>query len=174
MSPIDLDTLKSIEDPLGWEEDESYALRRHLGLRPIFIPSTDDERPHPDPRPCPSWCWAARTDYEHEVDWRHPMRADHYSDSVITVLQMYYGQRIAADEENGTPAGVAPATLSLSLRAHGQGGTYVHIGRMTYIDGMTSKPTPDLLKLSVEDARDLIVALTHLVGLVDADDEVTK
>ena len=55
------------------------------------------DRPHPDDRPWPSWCYANEPGQEHEVDHRHPFDASHSMDARIEVPASLYQGEYSAD-----------------------------------------------------------------------------
>ena len=131
-------------------------------------------RQHPDQRPCPPWCWVAADNpkgrYSHEIETDHPFEATHHSDKAFSIAASQYQGRPAAD-----PCDVFTATLELHLEQRGQGDPMIDVAlrdyhnerdddgrwhwRMNYDD--------ERLKLSVEDARELIAMLEHVVGLTE-------
>lgn len=151
-------------DPLEYEEDAEYALRVHLGLRPIVYKNYDAEA---DPAPCPSWCWIAQQpaggDDAHEVEWDRPFSATHTMDATPAIAgSLYWGWR--------GDCGTQPvATIEPRLQQRGQNDPTIRIavrsgddeGRMVYAD--------DRLRLSIDDAKDLVTALQYLLEVAEAD-----
>ena len=150
-------------DPNNFEEPEDYALRKQLSLRPIYYSTNSDRTKggHPDQRGCPSWCWVAQQDeYDHEVDHTQPMTATHSTDSISVVASCYAG-----DYGHGEgAAAVHTATLEPRLEQVGQGSAIVRVALRRW-RGKDQLFTDSHLRLTVADARELVVALNHLIGL---------
>jgi hypothetical protein len=82
-------------------EKSDVAITRHLGLRPTHY---SERGPHPDERPCPSWCWIGQSngEYEHEIDVTQPFVAFHSMEGTANIAaHSYPGYRAAETEPLG-------------------------------------------------------------------------
>ena len=99
------------EDENQFEEPEDACLRRELGLRPTHYleHSASQKDPHPDTRPCPSWCWIGQEgdDFVHEVNWEHPLSAMHTMGATPSVVASLYPGSFGS----GSPRCIHSATL---------------------------------------------------------------
>lgn len=142
----------------GYGED--YARRLALRLRET---SFEEGERHPDRRPCPPWCVGARySTYEHEIEVDNPFEALHrINGGISSVASRYPG--VARGES------VQAATLYSVLEQRGQRDPVLQVGVRTY--DAQGKQDADLLfnplRLSLEDARELVKVLSYLVDLAD-------
>jgi hypothetical protein len=143
----------------GLEELSTQAVRAHLGLRQEYYL---DELQHPDQRPCPSWCWVGRTrgEYGHELAWSHPMAARHALGGAVPVVASLYPGEHLRD-------GAHAASIEVDMHQLGQRAPVIALSRRQYPDGHTMKWEWQLLKLSVEDARELAIALNYVADLAE-------
>lgn len=134
-------------------------LRKQLGLRRIVY-REDDRRA--DPRPCPPWCWIASqtdTDYEHEVDWNHPTAFTHTHEPTPMVLASMYPAD--ADREVGpNKRRLRTATWEPHLEQVGQARPTIKVYLRHWPKG--EHKFEMRMILSIDDALDLIKALTYL------------
>lgn len=151
-----------IEDPHEFEEPEEFTLRQYLGLRPITLVDDGMEGTHPDRRPCPPWCDLGNSEHGHSVEPSSPYAAEHSSVIVSLAASHYEGSA----EHSAGQRFIAPATIECWLRQSGQGDTTIKVSLRH--DGGGPK-WQERLRLSVNDARDLIATLTYLVGLTEYD-----
>ena len=160
-------TTSTSPDPDQWsgehEEAEDVALRRELGLRPNHYSddSATQKGLHPDQRPCPSWCWVGQDEtYGHEVDCMHPLEAGHRMEPTpYVVASLYPGQ-----PPIGTPdcRFVQTATIEPRLEQDGQAPPVINVGMRRH-DGRDQNYEDEFLRLSITDARELVLALNYLV-----------
>ena len=144
------------------EELEAAALRRELGLRPKVYSDKSAEQKglHPDQRPCPSWCWVGHHEtYGHEMDWRHPLEAGHEMEGTPSVVASLYPGAPAIGAEDRF---VRTATLEPRLHQLGQGPPTVDVAFRRF-DGRDQLFDDEFLKLTLTDARELVVALNYLI-----------
>ena len=144
-----------------FEEPENAVLRRELGLRPIHHPQ---DGPHPDQRPCPSWCWISHyEEYEHEVDWGRPLDAVHRQEVTPSVAaSLYPGEYVAV---GGTRC-VHVATIEPRLEQVGQTEPVINVAMRRYEKG-EQKYEDEFLRLAITDARELVTALNYLIETAD-------
>lgn len=153
------------KDPFYDADDPgNYAVRRHLGLRPLQYREEDGTA---DPRPCPSWCWVGQSEggYQHEVDPRRPLEAHHSIEGwVSSMASLYEGQTV--QEYADTPRHVATATYECHLEQVGQGDPRIRVYLRHYKNRGHHFEIRNLL--SIDDARELAMVLNHLVEVADA------
>ncbi|GAA1446439.1 hypothetical protein GCM10009641_69990 [Mycobacterium cookii] len=125
---------------------------------------------HLDTRPCPSWCWVATDNvnrYPHETDPDRITVARHTTGDPIDVRASLYG----ADQEKGDV--VRSATLEVAIEQDGCEDPQIEVALRHYKrerrdNGLYSSVMhydPDRLRLTVEDARELALVLTHLADV---------
>lgn len=151
----------AFSDSLG--EPEYAAVRQQLGLRPCAY-ADDGAGRHPDRRPCPSWCWVGQSggEYDHEVDYAHPMEAHHRHDGIPHVVaSLYRGQLVSGGERY-----VAAATIEPHLEQVGQGSPIIR-AYLRHWEGREQK-FGEVLKLTLTDARELAAALTYLIETAES------
>jgi hypothetical protein len=152
------------EEP--YEEDEDIALRERLGLRPIHY--AQDGQDHPDGAPCPDWCWIRQyPDYDHEVDSAHPFKANHALEpSPSFPASLYRGWH---DHRPNEKWYVHPATLEVNVRAVSKADPVVTVAlrQVSARSHLEFDYDPERLRLSVDDARELITALTYVCDVID-------
>lgn len=142
--------------------DWDAGLRQRLGLRPTsYAMSTG----HPDPRPCPLWCWVGRSggEHQHEILARHPMKALHHIDSAIrTVASLYNGEAAlgVGDRQVGT------ATVESDLTQLGSADPVVSVYLRRW-EGRRPKHEKRLA-LTLVDAQELAAVLAFLVDLASS------
>jgi hypothetical protein len=152
-----------IEDPNEYEEPEQFTTRQYLGLRPVAFPADDQKHTHPDQRPCPPWCDIGNSEWGHEIDPRAVFSAEHNSERVTFPATMYGGSY----DQGPSRRLVIPATIECSLSQNGQTLPKISVALRHNLDGEARYQ--ERLRLSVNDARDLIATLTYLVGLTEYD-----
>lgn len=145
-------------------EPEDATIRRLLGLRPNHF---SDEGPdnHPDRRPCPSWCWIEDSEYDHEVDWRHPLTATHtMSGSPHVVAELYNGSftHVAGETVYNT------ATIEPFLEQEGQEEPTIRVSLRHWVSHQ-EQSFEEVLRLSLTDAEELVTALNYLVKTAYSD-----
>ncbi len=73
-------------------EDELEDVHEVLGLRPVVFRSSD---PHPDTRPCPTWCMLAGDSVpRHRIREYTPMDAMHELADCVDVRASFYGGQV--------------------------------------------------------------------------------
>ena len=137
----DHDTTTTTERP----EFGSPAWADELKLRPTEYRC---DEPHPDPSPCPAWCWAYQSGQKHLVDARAG-DVHHHSESAQLRASLYRGGPSITDDTIEVFA-----THEARLEREGQREVQVVVARRTKTQGQ-SEYEDDLLKLTVEDAREL-------------------
>lgn len=149
----------------GFVEDEEAERTRALGLRPTHYSTHADghKGSYPDQRGCPAWCWvAAHPEYDHEVTRNDPMNARHAAERVSTVASQYQGEYHSVGKY-GDPdhlTYVSTATVETELQQRGQDQPVIKISLRHYPDGKRQELTTRL-RLSVDDARELAIVLSH-------------
>lgn len=144
-------------------EKSDVAITRHLGLRPTVL---HDDGPHPDQRPCPSWCWVGQSEgkYQHEIEPRRPGVAVHSMEGVAHVrASSYYGYKYPG--ENAVHA----ASVETHLEQVGAISPLV-VMSLRYGTGDPDDRTAydQILKLFPAEARELIAVLTYFVEIAEA------
>jgi hypothetical protein len=155
-------TAENFTSEIDYEEPADATLRAHLGLRPIVYNEHDCTA---DPRPCPSWCWIGQSngEYEHEIEPSHPMSATHTLEaSPSIVASQYVGDSVRGED----PRLVTPATIEPRLEQVGQGEPIVHVA-LRHGYGKQHTYEDDRLLLSLDDARELVTVLNHLIETAD-------
>ncbi|MCD4525248.1 hypothetical protein [Nocardioides sp. cx-173] len=149
------------DDPSnGYEEPEETQLRLKLGVRPTWY--RDGKHDHPHARPCPTWCCHADRPGGHDIESDHPMTPEHsLGIAVDTVASHYVGDR----EKVGDGWVVNTARLSADLQQLGDGEPQVQVALHHYVEGRHR--CEERLRLSIEDARDLMTALRYVIELAD-------
>jgi hypothetical protein len=155
------DTPTQEDDAYTQEEDTNLdvTIRRRMAFRPIHF---NEDGPHPDRRPCPTWCWVGQQSddkYDHDVSARHPTSALHSMDGTPAVLAtLYQGESpLGADGDRFVRA----ATIEPHLEQLGQAAPVIRVhlrrweGRDQHLD--------EVLKLSTDDAREFMACLGYLV-----------
>jgi hypothetical protein len=140
-----------------WEEPEETALRQRLGVRPtLYVTDGED----PDARPCPAWCHDGHD--THDIHKEHPLDARHALGYTPRVVASRY-----RGEYNHSDAGgcVTTAHIDVELQQIGQAGPHIELGLHHYPNGQHA--FENRLEVSVEDARDLARALTHLADVAE-------
>ncbi|RLV49010.1 hypothetical protein D9V37_10525 [Nocardioides mangrovicus] len=152
------------------EEPADLALRRALGVRPSNYFSDGRKGEHPDPNPCPTWCWVAReTDeiYGHEVGWSNPMRAHHHLLATpTTVASLYSGTWYSGTGDRVGTREVVTSSIETQLEQIGTREPMIRVSPRHWPDGRELKLV-EKLRLRVEDARELITALTYVCDVAD-------
>lgn len=137
-----------VTDPAEFEEDDDYARRVALGLRPIFLAH---EHTHPDEIPCPAWCWRAdQPTGSHDVAPQRPRWSWHTSESISVAWEAKTGGQYKE--------GIALSTLDLRLQGWRDREPTIRLQANPAED---DRPGP--LVLTLEDARELAVVLLHLI-----------
>lgn len=123
----------------------------------------------PDQRPCPSWCWILTSNpdgFAHDttdVDPAAPFEVDHHTHGFYKVTASKYGADVA---EGRT---VTPATLELNLAQLGQSDPRIDVALRHDVwvagKGTQQEYDDERRKLSIGDARELVVMLEHVIGL---------
>ena len=153
-------TTDRTEDPMGFEEPEDYVLRQQLGLRPVRYSQDTATHGHPDQRPCPSWCWVAQDDTEgHFIEPAHPFEAVHTLPATPSVAASLYGAGRNADL-------ASVSTIEPRLEQVGQAPPVINVALRLW-RGKEMDYTDELLRLSIDDAEDLIAALSYLVKVAE-------
>ncbi len=117
----------------------------------------------PDPGPCPSWCWVARTVEKHDLEVRLGGEVEHVSDSLKVRASLYGGRNgngeteFASVEPHLEAIGSAAPAIVVALRHY----TYPGPGLEQHYD--------DVLKLAVTDAEELARVLAYLVEQAKGD-----
>lgn len=145
-----------------FEEPEELALRRALGIRPVYFP---DEHPHADQRSCPSWCLYGEDGNRHEVDPKHPFEAFHGLGFGPTVAATRYRGGVHSAEHYGQRF-VEAAHLDLNAGQRGQDEPVVSLhlrAEKTSLAALGEKG----LKLTLTDTKELIAALAYLVDVLE-------
>jgi hypothetical protein len=142
-------------------EKSDVAIARHLELRPTIY---SDTGPHPDPRPCPSWCWVGQSngEYHHEIEPTRTGTAVHSMEGVAHVVATHYWGytyrdgvvHAASIETHLEQVGQLPPRLRVALRY----GTGDPDDRMAF---------DEILKVSVPEARELIAVLTYFAEIAE-------
>ncbi len=160
---MSIDQIAPESDEDEFEEPENAVLRRELGLRPIGYP---DSGAHPDQRPCPSWCWIAQEeDYEHEVDSRHPLEASHTLEPHPSVAaSLYPGASLSLGSGKYIHA---TTTIEPRLVQIGQAHPVINVAMRQYDEAGEQNYEDDFLRLTVDDARELVTALNYLIETAD-------
>jgi hypothetical protein len=145
-----------------YEEPSETALRDTLGLRPTHYGRLEA---HPDTAPCPPWCWIGLShgEFEHELSLKHPMTATHRIEGAPSIVASLYGG--GSLTTGGDPVEVA--TIIVGLAQNGSSEPVVEVSLRQYVDRKLR--LDDALNLSVADARELVSALTYVVGIVDGE-----
>jgi len=144
------------------EEPEDAALRRELGLRPSVYSDHSSSRKglHPDQRPCPSWCWVGQHEvYGHEMDYMHPLEAGHEMGSKPEVVASLYQ---GAPPIGGDDRYIQTATIEPRLEQVGQAAPVINVAMRRH-DGREQNYADEFLRLTITDARELVVALNYLI-----------
>lgn len=129
---------------------------------------------HPDTRPCPSWCYVGieddREKYDHEIVDNRPDTAKHLLDKILTTRASLY----PADTDSTTQV-VRTAEFVSHLEQLGSERPQVRVGLRSHprkrgADGLYRRTMKynGLMKLTVEDARELAAMLTYLADVADA------
>lgn len=160
------------DDPLGYEERASWRERMQLGLRPIAYDDSQYPDSHPDQRECPPWCWVAeqRPDedgrvFGHFIEPHSPMMAYHSRESVSIVASRYRGSTSRAADRSGH---VATATIESHLEQNGQSVPVINVALRWHNASGEPQYDPHRLRLSLTDAEELCIVLTHLVSLAES------
>ena len=150
-----------LEDPTEYLEPETYTLQAKLGLRPHHF---QENGPHPDTQPCPSWCWIAKWGKDgHEIEWRHPLEATHTMEGTPQIAASLY----PAEPGSQAYPTVVMATIEPRLQQVGQQPPTIRVAFRSY-EGREQTYNDELLKLSIDDAEDLIAALSYLVKTAES------
>ncbi len=162
-------TSSPIQTPANYEESGDAALRDQLGLRPIAFNDSQSKGSHPDQRPCPSWCWVGQSDeYDHEIETVRPFVARHVTESMPAVAASLYS---GFSDRNL----VGTATIETSLQQIGQDASSIRVAlRRSHHEpgkGRVEDYESHLLDLAVDDARDLVKVLGHLIHLAETADQ---
>jgi hypothetical protein len=146
----------------AYEEPSETALRDTLGLRPTRYARL---AAHPDTAQCPPWCWIGKShgEFDHEIMQKRPMRALHTigDDSVSIVASRYGGGSLMGDDTTEA------ATMIVGLEQAGSSEPVVKVSLRHYVDRKLRLDRA--LNLTVADARELVTALTYVVGIVDGE-----
>lgn len=156
---------KLLKDPLNFMEDADYTLGVQLGLRRHVWSLNGGKGDHPDQRPCPSWCWVAQhAEYDHPIGSDQPMQAEHSMEARASVaLTLYRGSQGGADGERYMES----ATLEPRIEQVGQDAPILVIGGRFHDDDGKQAYDHEMVKMTVDDTRDLIKVLTHLVEVAE-------
>ena len=141
------------------QADEETMLRARLGLRPTRYAKWSE---HPDASPCPSWCWVTQGDglQQHEIDPRHPLRALHHVETVVSIVASLYPGATTPDVDDHH---IRAATIESDLTQAGSADPVVTIYLHSWQEGRQTHEKK--LELTIEDARELGLVLSHLVQL---------
>lgn len=146
-------------------EPEQAKLRQLLGLRPSYF-SDEESDNHPDRRPCPTWCWVGQDDeYDHDVDWRHPLTATHtMGGTPHVVAELYSGSYTRAGGETVYES----ATIEPHLEQEGQEAPTIRVHLRHWLSHQEMSHE-EVLRLSLSDADELSRTLDYLVRLAYSD-----
>jgi hypothetical protein len=138
------------------------AITRHLGLRsPVF----DKDGPHPDERPCPSWCWVGQSngEYHHTIDLTRIAHADHSMEGVAHVAVTGYPGHGYRSED-----AAYAATVEVNLEQLGQGSPVLRLALRYGEDEDRRMAYDELVKLKVNEARELIAVLGYFIEIAES------
>lgn len=128
-----------------------------LGLRPVTF---NESAPHPDPSPCPAWCDHRPEAESHEVDVSSGGEVEHSGDSVSVRASLYQGKSGYGEAEF--------ATLETHLETRGLARPQLHVALRDYSYPGPKHHYDEVLKLTLDDARELAAVLTYLVAQAEA------
>lgn len=148
------------------EEESDVALREKLGFRAAYYGGDPTE--HPDPHPCPPWCWVAnQEEYVHEVEPQNVMRARHNLQSSPTlVASLYAGERDRFREDSVIHA--ATIETHLSQLSNGSPMVEVYLRDYPWSEGSRKQRYQERLRLTIADARELITALAYVCDTAES------
>ncbi len=140
-------------------EDELEDVHEVLGLRPVVFRSSD---PHPDTRPCPTWCMLAGDSVpRHRIREYTPMDAMHELADCVDVRASFYGGQVTVQGDK-----LETAFFRFQLSQLGQSAPRISL-MLTENLGGTGAQAKRLCQFSAEDAREVSKVLTYLADVAE-------